>query len=541
MKKYCYAQKIDSILLQKTDSISKVLSNAYSKGNWAQIGEKELATGNYYYQKKLYNPAIEHYEAAEKAYLKDLNNEGLLNTYFKLGKLYYNQHYGENSKALKYYLKAFEMADSLNNDDMAYVILGSIGSIYSLENRYEEGLKYLFMAVDRLNKLNNKESINVFYGNIANIYVHKNNYDSAYYYYNISNKLCKETSDTLTLTRNFVNMANLSIRDQKYDKAIDFLNQSLKLSILKNNLFAEAISYNLMAKAYLAKKDYTKAENYARQSLAIGKQINSSNRTMSAYKILWKLNEEKENYKDALQYLSLYKSLNDSVEEQKENDQITHLISDFETQKNLHEIKLLRTENSLKESQLKNKNTLLVFIFISSIIILLSGSIFVLLFLKKKKAYLEILRKNIELEKKELEEEEIPSKGDQSIDEADIILIDAWKEKIVKTGLFKNPNCTIEFCAQELNTNRSYLSRAINQFYEQNFNSIINELRIKDARKLLRQKEAKKYTIEFIAQQVGFNNKVSFTSSFKKITGLTPAFYRDHAPLVDDISIAEVV
>jgi AraC-like DNA-binding protein len=538
MKKFCYAQKIDSILLQKTDSISKVLSNAYSKASWSQIGNEELTAGDYFYKKKLYIPAIEHYEAAEKAYTNDLNSEGLLNAYFKLGKLYYNYHYGENSKALKYYLKAFEMADSLNNDNMAYVILGSIGSIYSLENRHEEGLKYLFMAIARLNKLNNKKSINTFYGNIANIYIQKHNYDSAYYYYNISNKLCIEASDTLTLMRNYVNMANLSIRDNKYDKAIDFLHQSLELSLLKDNLFGIAISYNLMAKAYLAKKEYQKAENYAKQSLAIGEKIKSSNRIMSSYRMLWKLNEAKENYKEALKYLSLYKSLKDSVEQQKENDQITHLISDFETQKNLHEIKLLRTENSLKESQLKNKNTLLVFILISTIIILLSGSIFVLLFLKKKKAYLEILRKNIELEKKETKEEEILIDGSQKIDKADIALIESWKEKIVKAGLFKNPSCTIELCAQELNTNRSYLSRAINQFYGQNFNSIINELRIKDARKLLRQKEAKKYTIEFIAQQVGFNNKVSFTSSFKKITGLTPAFYRDHAPLVDDISIA---
>ena len=537
MNRGVFAQKSDTQLMEKVDSISKILTDVYNEKDWKKIGDKEFEVAKFFKDKGLFTPAIEHYLASEKAFAKVNDHEAILDVYTAVGKLYNYSYYGENSKALSYFLKAYQLADSLGRDDVAYVMLGNIGSIYSLENHHDEGLRYLFMAIDRLKKLDLKQNIGVFYGNIANVYILKNDYDSAYYYYNISIQNCIAEHDTMALARNYVNLANLSIRDQKYDKAIDYLNKGLEIYIPKNNSFGIAISYKLLAKAYLLKSDFEKAERYAIQSLEIGRKIKSSNRVMSAYKMLWKINEKKQNYKEALKYLSLYKTVSDSVKQQKENDEITHLLSDFESQQNLHEIKLLKIENALSESQLKNKNSQLFFIIIISIILLISASIFVWLFLKKKKAYLEILRKNIELEKREHQEDIERASRSKLNEDVDMELIDAWKERIVETSFFRNSDCSVDLCAQELSTNRSYLSRAINQFYEQNFNSVINELRIKDARKLLRQKEAKKYTIEFIAQEVGFNNKVSFTTSFKKITGLTPAFYRDHAPAMGESSI----
>ncbi len=541
MNSYSFAQKNDSLIILKADSISKVLALLYSQNNWKEIGSVEYEVAEYFKQNRLYNPAIEHYLASEKAFNKTHDYEALLITYTSLGKLYNKVKYGEITKALSYYLKAYELADSLGDDNVAYVTLGNIGSIYSFEDHYDEGLKYLFMAIERLKKLDLQKNISTFYGNIANVFVMKNNYDSAYYYYNISNQICIKEQDTITLARNYVNLANLSIRDHKYNKALDYLNKSLDIYIPRKDSFGIAISYKLMAKAYLLINDFEKAERYAMRSLTIGKEIKSSNRVMSAYKMLWKINERKQDYKEALRYLDLYKSLSDSVRYQKEKDEITSLISNFESLQNLHEIKLLRIENSLKESQLANRNSQLLFIIISTIIILFSGIVFVWLYLKKKRAYLEILRKNIELEKQERKEELISEEKEKDINGTDLKLIEDWKEKIVKTGFFRNPTCSIDLCAQELSTNRSYLSRAINHFYEKNFNSVINELRIKDAQKLLRQKDAKKYTIEFIAQQVGFNNKVSFSSSFKKVTGLTPAFYRDNAPLVNESLVEEIV
>ena len=47
-----------------------------------------------------------------------------------------------------------------------------------------------------------------------------------------------------------------------------------------------------------------------------------------------------------------------------------------------------------------------------------------------------------------------------------------------------------------------------------------------EAQKLLLSKEGDIYTIEAIANKVGFHSKSSFNSSFKKITKITPSEFR---------------
>lgn len=88
------------------------------------------------------------------------------------------------------------------------------------------------------------------------------------------------------------------------------------------------------------------------------------------------------------------------------------------------------------------------------------------------------------------------------------------------------PGINLNIIAEMIKTNRQYLSQTINNYYHQNFNQIINSLRIRDARLLLIEDKFEKYTIESIAESVGFKNRTSFISSFKKICGKTPSEFR---------------
>lgn len=91
---------------------------------------------------------------------------------------------------------------------------------------------------------------------------------------------------------------------------------------------------------------------------------------------------------------------------------------------------------------------------------------------------------------------------------------------------YVNSKINIEDVADSIGTNTSYLSQIINEHYDVNFFSFINQYRIEEAKKILQSKEGEIYTIEAIANRVGFNSKSSFNTSFKKITGQTPSKYR---------------
>ncbi len=90
---------------------------------------------------------------------------------------------------------------------------------------------------------------------------------------------------------------------------------------------------------------------------------------------------------------------------------------------------------------------------------------------------------------------------------------------------FLNNELRLDHIAKKLNTNRQYLSEVINDTYNKNFYTFINEYRIDEAKKMLSNKEYKHLTIIAIAKSVGFNSKSTFNTLFKKYTGKTPSQY----------------
>lgn len=80
--------------------------------------------------------------------------------------------------------------------------------------------------------------------------------------------------------------------------------------------------------------------------------------------------------------------------------------------------------------------------------------------------------------------------------------------------------------AKKLDTNSAYLSKIINHFYNKNFSQYLNDLRIDyTVEKLKNSNDFKKYTIEAIAEEVGFSNTQSFSKAFYTKTGLKPSIF----------------
>ena len=82
----------------------------------------------------------------------------------------------------------------------------------------------------------------------------------------------------------------------------------------------------------------------------------------------------------------------------------------------------------------------------------------------------------------------------------------------------------LETLAHELGTNISTLSKCINEASGDNFNQLINRLRVRHSEVLLLKNE---HSISDIAGMVGFANRTSFYRSFKLKTGLSPKEYKD--------------
>lgn len=79
--------------------------------------------------------------------------------------------------------------------------------------------------------------------------------------------------------------------------------------------------------------------------------------------------------------------------------------------------------------------------------------------------------------------------------------------------------------SQESGFSRNVISAFLNQEFDCCFNDYINIRRIKYCKELIAAGYANQFTLEGLAERCGFYNRNTFTTAFKKFTGVTPSHY----------------
>jgi AraC-like DNA-binding protein len=98
--------------------------------------------------------------------------------------------------------------------------------------------------------------------------------------------------------------------------------------------------------------------------------------------------------------------------------------------------------------------------------------------------------------------------------------------KIESSGVFLNTNFNIKIASKILNSNTTYVSRFVNDYYGISFNKYLSQLRMKSfASKLSEDKEFGKFTIEAMGREVGYKNASSFSRAFKRHFKMSPSQY----------------
>ncbi len=95
-----------------------------------------------------------------------------------------------------------------------------------------------------------------------------------------------------------------------------------------------------------------------------------------------------------------------------------------------------------------------------------------------------------------------------------------WCER----GGYRTPGITIEQAAREMGTNRSYLSRYLNEVRQVTFYEWVAKMRIAEAQSLMMSHPSD--SIEQIASRVGFSSPSTFSITFKKMVGKSPNVWR---------------
>lgn len=233
----------------------------------------------------------------------------------------------------------------------------------------------------------------------------------------------------------------------------------------------------------------------------------------------------------------------------------------------INELKLNRSETvnaianelikdiNINNEKLKKKNNIII-----AISILLIALVLIFYTLKSRKEKLKY-RAIVQAVKKEIKEKELElfkAQKERALSQEEITIeakqlkntkehsleprenslnipvetIDAVMKKLSsfeKTNAFLKNNISLAKLAARVDVNTKYLSYILNQYKEQDFNTYINNLRIKYIlEKLIENEEYLEYKIAYLAEECGFSTHSRFSAAFKQITGTTPSSFIDN-------------
>lgn len=103
------------------------------------------------------------------------------------------------------------------------------------------------------------------------------------------------------------------------------------------------------------------------------------------------------------------------------------------------------------------------------------------------------------------------------------VIIDRWVNRGDHPYLAEG--LTVNKVAEQMCLNKRLLSQYLNNVLNQNFNTWLNELKVKEVKRIIEEEPSQSFNT--IAIRVGFTDALSMTKIFKSVCGMTPTMYRN--------------
>lgn len=421
------------------------------------------------------------------------------------------------------------------NTDYYYVVREYIGITKSEDlGDYNEALQiykecyHYYKTIDVRSSRYSGRYQGIIFG-MADCYKSLHNTDSTTYYNKLGYKESHITKNEEYKYLFVLNEGANQVLKKNYKVAIDSINKALPKMIEYNNVGNVLAAYFYLGKAY---------DGLGRKTIAVKNFI----KVDSIYKVTKEISTE---FTDGYPYLiTYYKNLGDK---EKQLKYITaYMTIDSVLQKNYKELNKLVQKEYDTPRLISEKENLIEFLnnkqtkfywglgILFAAIVIISGFGLHQYQLKKRyrTRFKKIINQSLEVKENQIQINDIQTTNnivkneDIGIGEE---LINHILEKLKvfeKNKGYLESNITIQTLSTVFETNSKYVSKIVNVFKEKTFIQYINDLRIEYAIVQLKENnKLRKYTIQALALEFGFNNAESFSTAFYKKTGLKPTYF----------------
>jgi AraC-like DNA-binding protein/predicted negative regulator of RcsB-dependent stress response len=524
----------------------------------------------YYLNKGDYSKTITYAEIMKN--VADKTKNPLLQLYSYIYQGQAQMMSGREKIAKKNLNLSLELATQLNNDSALCSVYGSMG-LYSanIETDYYRAIRWLYKGIQLAQQNNFQQQYALLLGNLAGIYylkkdtagikyalecyelghsmrnpyiIYSGAVSSAYMYFLMKQneeamKYIHE-AETLMLENDFYDQAhtynlfgNILYDIGEYPQAIEYFKKAMKdkQAAQTSSIVYAHLGY---ARVLMQQKKYEEAILLLKQGIAISYARANAIHRNELYESLSTCYEQMHQYHDALNYYKVFRLENDSLFNKDKERDLSEMRFKYDSERQENLIKQSKLDVMQKEQRIQQQTFILIIIFI------VLGLLYYL-YRRKNKLYLSIVKQNQEAIKRETElnrrikeletNEPSPSTPEKYAassltDKKSLELFRTLERTMREEKIYKDNFITKDKVAELLGTNRTYLSRIINEQAKLSFTHYVNRFRIEEAIRLLSD-PANDTPLKAISADLGFNSISTFYNLFQSAVGMTPSQYRN--------------
>jgi len=475
---------------------------------------------------------------------------------------------GREKAARKNLDKALEMANRQKNDSLLCIVYGAMGEYSAnIDADYYQAIRYIYKGIELAQQKRNRQQYGLLLSQLANTYYLKRDGDGLKYALE-SYELGCELNDSYLIYSGAIQSAYMYFLNKQHTQAMAYVQEAEAL-MKKNGFYDQAHTFNLFgqlldelgnypqaieyyrkamkdkqtsqtssviyaylgyARVLMKQQKYREAIALLKQGIAISQARTNAVHRNELYETLSLCHEHLSQYQEALNAYKHFRLANDSIfSEDKERD-LSEMRYQYDMERQQNLIKQGKLEMLEKEQRLQQLSFILAIIIV--ILVLLYY-----LYNRKNKLYLRIVMQNQDAIKRETElsrrikdlenQENTSAKYASSSlsNEKSLELFRQLERAMREDKIYQDNTLNKDKVAELLGTNRTYLSRIINEHAQTSFTHYVNHFRIEEAIRVLSD-PTNNIPLKVLASELGFNSISTFYNLFQSSVGMTPAQYR---------------
>ena len=450
----------------------------------------------------------------------DRCRERIINVYTNLGFAYILL--GNSDMALHYLRTAIRESRITNNVRTLAAGYSHLAGAFLRTGDFPQAEVYIRRSASLVEELQDYRNLLTAFANLATLMSMQSRFEEAEKYARKSDNIAKSMGVPAVALHGFYTMRGQGyIQAGNFQSGLELLYKALNLAIRAGNLHLRASLYNYLSEAYRLSQNLVKSEFYLNRVLEVAHFEYSTTLYFIALRNL----------------VAIYAARGDMPQFEAAMNRLEESRRSLFTQERARQLQEVEAELRTEQKRLliAQKEEIMVFRRTRAAILLAISVLIILFFAhivvyqkKKMRNIIRIVQQDELLA--EYEEQECQRRI-SNVSGAMKKLSDDLLHLFDEEKIYRKLRLSVDEVAKMLGTNNHRLSTLLNQEYRTPFNDFVNMYRISEAREVLRAQdeggEYANYTIQAVAEMVGFRSLSSFYAAFRQAVGVTPTEYKE--------------